>query len=616
MSFALTPFVRRIAFSVGAVDHPGPRKIHTIPTARLGGIAVVTAVTAILTIISVTTPRNAHVLPSEFLYAVLVALLPIIAISVIDDIRPQRAILKLGVHLLGASVAVGLGVRLNEAVHLFGREVHIGWLAIPLSILWLAGITNAFNLVDGLDGLSAGLALISAVGLTAVAIVTKRYEMAATSAVLAGALVGFLPYNTYPAKIYLGDTGATAIGFLLGALTLSGGSTTTAGVAVTLPIMIVGLPLADTVLSMIRRALRQMGGQVGSVMTADRDHIHHRLLAIGLNHQRAVLTLYLVAVALSIAGFASVFLKDREAAWLLTGIAAAAVIGVARLGYEEFAVVKRGVILRLYDAPVLKKGFFVVLFDLVMIAVALYVTTVLKYDDWGVRLHRDVLIGLGALLPPLTIATFALFRIYKRAWSTASVEDLVRSSAAIVASSAVGLFVAKISMAAPPRITFMLTYTLVMLVLINGSRASYRVLYHWNQKSNRDGEPIVIYGAGKGGVLALREIVSNSEIAMKPLGFIDDDPRKRGRYVNGYPVLGTVNDLERLCASHVIRGVVLATEKIEPQNLHLAAVAADKQRFWVRRLRVHFQMAKGITATVDEPLVALDESTSAGSSRG
>src|SRR6266849_6234741 len=352
IAYALVPAARRLAIAVGAVDEPGGRKIHAAPIARLGGLPVLVAIGVILAAQSLIGSPRFRQLHSSVLWAIAFGLVPIVIISVMDDIRPRRAIIKFTAHLMGATIAVALGVHLSDKVHLIGHEVHIGWLAIPISILWLAGITNAFNLIDGLDGLSAGLSMISAASLVAVSIVTKQYEMAATAAILGGALLGFLPYNLYPARIYLGDSGATAIGFILGALTLSGGSTTSAGLAVTLPIVVLGIPLADTLVSMLRRVVRRVEGGAG-IFEADRNHIHHRLLALGYRHHRAVLLLYGVGVVLAILVFASVFMTHQNAALLLGTLLLAAVVGVSKLGYDEFAVVKNGLVLRFYDAPVL-----------------------------------------------------------------------------------------------------------------------------------------------------------------------------------------------------------------------------------------------------------------------
>ena len=269
LACVLTPVTRALALRVGAVDHPGVRKIHREAVPRLGGLAVILSVTTVLLAVQWISPAAAHRLPADLLRAVAIGVLPIVLVSLIDDIRPLRAAPKFLIHFAGATATVLLGVRLGSVIHLFGHAVHIGWLAVPISIIWLAGTSNAFNIVDGLDGLSAGLALISAISLAAVSLVTGTYEMATAAIILAGALAGFLPFNLYPAKVYLGDTGATTIGFFLGALTLRGGSTTSAGLAVILPIMVIGLPIAETILSMARRLVRKLQGNGHGILTAE-----------------------------------------------------------------------------------------------------------------------------------------------------------------------------------------------------------------------------------------------------------------------------------------------------------------------------------------------------------
>jgi UDP-GlcNAc:undecaprenyl-phosphate GlcNAc-1-phosphate transferase len=166
--------------------------------------------------------------------------------------------------------------------------VPIGWTAILLSIIWIVGLTNAFNLVDGLDGLSAGLAFISAVSLGAVSIVAQKPSMATASFIVAGALLGFLPFNIFPARVFLGDAGATAVGFTLACLALGGGSTLSAGMAILVPVLVLGLPIADTVVTVARRSLRKLELKTSKGMfDADRDHFHHRLLTLGLSRPSA-----------------------------------------------------------------------------------------------------------------------------------------------------------------------------------------------------------------------------------------------------------------------------------------------------------------------------------------
>jgi len=223
LSAVLTPPVRRLALRIGAIDRPEPRKVHRQPIPRLGGLAIVASAAITFVPLWWLALRDAATFPSGLSAGVGFGLLPILAISIRDDIRPLGSAPKFLAQTLGTVVAVAFGVCLAPTVHIFGQSVEIGFLAVPLSVVWLVGVTNAFNIVDGLDGLSAGLALISAGSLVSILAVAHQMPMAAAALVVAGAILGFLPYNLYPARIFLGDSGATAIGFALACFALKGG---------------------------------------------------------------------------------------------------------------------------------------------------------------------------------------------------------------------------------------------------------------------------------------------------------------------------------------------------------------------------------------------------------
>ena len=196
------------------MDEPGPRKIHTHPIPRLGGLAVIAAAVVAGVVGRWLLPWHVTRVSSTLLAGVGLGVLPIVAISIRDDIKPLRPGPKFLAHLIGAVTAVAFGLSLNSSVHLFGHTVAIGWWAYPLSVIWLIGTTNAFNIVDGLDGLAAGLGFISACGLCGVFLLVNETGMARWALVIAGAIAGFLPHM-FPARMFFGDTGATAIGFCL-----------------------------------------------------------------------------------------------------------------------------------------------------------------------------------------------------------------------------------------------------------------------------------------------------------------------------------------------------------------------------------------------------------------
>ncbi len=589
LAAAFTPVARALALRVGAVDLPGPRKIHQTPRARLGGLAVVAATATVFATSIALFSGRIHTLEARFLTGLTLGAIPILFVSIWDDIRPLSALTRFGAHLFGAVLAVSWGIRLGETIHLFGYGVTIGWLAIPLSILWLAGVTNAFNIIDGLDGLSAGLGFISAASLAAVSIVIGQYPMGIAASVVAGALAGFLPWNIHPAKIYLGDSGATAIGFALGCLTLGGGSTTTAGLAVALPLLVVGVPVADTLLSMARRIVRKFDGDdTAKVFGADRNHVHHRLLQLGYSHRRAVVTLYGAALLLALTGFASLFVNQQKAAVLLGTIVAAAAIGVVKLGYDEFAVVRRGILLRFYETPVLRTNLFIVFADMMMVAFAVWLAVGLKYDDWNLGARRGIAIQLASLLPACLILVFATMNIYRRRWRSASSEEVVHLGTAVVITGALAFVASRLFIDPPVPTSLLALTTVILLVLEPGVRVSYKVVFEMTRRAKCDGEPVLIYGAGKGGTLALRELLQNSDIPMRPVGFIDDDPEMAGKFINGFPVLGGVERLSALVTATGVNGVVVASAKIPIARRKEASDVCAERGVWIRHLTIGF----------------------------
>ncbi|MHB9000966.1 MAG: hypothetical protein ACYC9N_15790 [Thermoanaerobaculia bacterium] len=591
ISFLATPLVRRLALRVGAVDRPGARKVHTVPTPRLGGLAVIFAAASVTALIAWSHSFGAPVPGFAFPPAIGLGLIPIFLISLIDDIRPLPALPKLAVHFLGAGIAVASGIRLGADIHLFGYDVAIGWVAIPLSLLWIAGVTSAFNLVDGLDGLSAGLALISSVSLAAVAIIAGRYELAVAALTLAGAIVGFLPYNIYPAKIFLGDTGATSLGYFLACLALIGGSTLSSGFAILIPILVLGIPITDTLVSMVRRGMRRLGVEdsASGVLQGDRNHFHHRLLALGIDHRKAVLLLYAAGVALSAVALLSLLLSFRDNAFLLITLLFAAVIGIRKLDYDEFAFVRRGAIQRIYEAPVLRHGLFVVFVDLATVAVALYLAFGLKYDDWSLQLHARQLQQLLVIFPAVTLAGFALFKVYRGAWKLVSVEGLARLAAAIVVATVAGTLIARAALPGGPPLSFFVVYILIFSLVTNVARTSYRIVRYWTSRASSEGDPVVIYGAGVCGMAALREMLANKAVNFRPIGFIDDDPALRGKVLNGFPVFGSIESVEPLLGGGRIHGVVVATDKVSAENLDKARLIVWRNGGFLRYFSLTFR---------------------------
>lgn len=604
VAYLLSPVAARLAIRVGAIDMPAARKIHSQPIPRLGGLAVIASCIAGLFVAGFASGSRWAV-PGDLALGLGIGLIPILGISILDDIRPVQAVYKFLAHGIGAGLAVTYGITLGDQVHLFGSFIDLGWLRVPLSILWLMGVTNAFNIIDGLDGLSAGLALISAVAMAAVFLLVGQLTMAAASLVLAGALIGFLPYNVHPARLFLGDAGATAIGFCLAGFSLGGGSTLSSGFAALLPVFILGLPIADTLITMARRGVHRLETRAGGMFIPDRNHVHHRLLALGLDHGTVVLILYGAGLVLAAAAFISVFLNAREAGLFLAAILLAGFVGLHRLGYEEFAFIRRGTVLKVYEMPAVKRGMFVVFVDIILAITSVYLSVGLKGDQWLSPSLRPPILDLAATFAPVTVLMFWACGMYRGSWRVAGLQDLIRACRAVLFVTVAGAVLASFLWTAyyPP--SLFVIYGMSSLILTVSLRASYVVFETTQLRANHAGAPVLVYGAGSSGVAAVQELFRNSSAGLRPIGFIDDDARMRGRLVSGLPVFGTERELEGILRTQAVAAVLLTAQKIPEARLTRAIEACRRAEATLFRLNFEVQrLGDGGVSGAEPPLVS------------
>ena len=295
-SLVLTPLVRSVAFAKGVVARTGGRHIHAGRIPRIGGIALALgwclALLAFLPLHTLGTDALEHSRAQFF--GILAGALLLCGVGAVDDIRGLRVHVKLAAQLVVAVLAYTCGVRVDAIFLPFVGTLSMGVFALPVTVLWIVGITNAVNLIDGLDGLAAGVSLFAAVTGFVVAIQNGSLLIALALSALMGILVGFLFYNWSPARVFMGDSGSYFLGYVLATTSLAGSvqQKTSTAVSLLVPMVALGLPIFDTLFSMLRRFLERR-----PIFSPDRGHIHHRLLELGLTHRRAVVVLYGVSVA-------------------------------------------------------------------------------------------------------------------------------------------------------------------------------------------------------------------------------------------------------------------------------------------------------------------------------
>lgn len=318
VSYLSTPLVKKIAWKIGAIDFPSERRVHKKPMPRIGGLAIYFAF-MIASIIVLPIGRRT-------IQGILLGGTFIVFVGILDDIYDLPAKVKLIGQIIAATILVAFGLKVEWLTNPLGGMIYLGKLSIPLTIFWTVGITNTLNFIDGLDGLAAGISAIAAFAMLLVNLSLNQPVPVLITALLAGASIGFLPHNFNPAKIFMGDTGAMFLGYMLAAVAIDGAVKSATVIALIVPILALGLPIFDTAFAIVRRLVNGR-----PVMQADKGHLHHRLIGIGLTQKQAVLYMYLVSTLL---GACSVILAKvgiKEAAIALTIVISGLLISVRRL---------------------------------------------------------------------------------------------------------------------------------------------------------------------------------------------------------------------------------------------------------------------------------------------
>lgn len=322
ISYLMTPLVRKFAFKIGAIDIPkDDRRVHKEPMPLIGGLAIYIA---ILITCLIFLPIN------KTLLSILVGGTIILISGLIDDLKGLSPKLKIVFQLLAGLCLVLGDVKVDFVTNPFtinNALIYLNWLSIPITLFWVVGITNTLNLIDGLDGLAAGVAMISSLSLMFVASKFGYATVILTSAIVAGACLGFLPFNFNPAKIFMGDTGALFLGFMLAAISIEGVMKSVATIAIIVPIIILGVPIFDTTFAIFRRLI---SGQ--SIMTADKGHLHHRLLARGYSQRKTVLILYGISSIFGVFAVLVAKANSQQAVYLSVVLVALTVVFAMKFG--------------------------------------------------------------------------------------------------------------------------------------------------------------------------------------------------------------------------------------------------------------------------------------------
>lgn len=291
VSLGATPLVKVLAYKIGAVDVPkDARRVHDHPIPRLGGLAIFYGF--LVSIVCFTVVEGA-------LRGILLGALVIVALGIVDDVKELSAKIKFLTQICVALIVAFNGVTIKyisvPSILVEGGILPLGAMSIPITVIWIVGVTNAVNLIDGLDGLAVGVSSIATFSLFFIALLAGEMQVAILSAALAGACLGFLPYNFNPAKIFMGDTGSTFLGYMLSVICIQGLFKGYVIISFIIPFLILGLPIFDTAFAIIRRIWNKK-----PIMSPDRGHLHHRLMDMGFSQKQTVAILYIIASILAL----------------------------------------------------------------------------------------------------------------------------------------------------------------------------------------------------------------------------------------------------------------------------------------------------------------------------
>ena len=319
ISLILVPFVAKLAIKIGAVDKPNERKVHTKIMPRMGGLAIYLSFFAVLFLSHEMTMQHIGLLTGGTV---------LVLVGIIDDKTDMPAKIKLLGQIFAACIVVVSGVRVEFMTNfILGGVFPLYIFSVPFTVLWIVAITNAVNLIDGLDGLAAGTSIIAAATMAISGYATGQTEMASMALILIGASLGFLKYNFHPAKIFMGDTGSMFLGYNLSVLAIMGFTKSFTVLSLVTPILVLAIPILDTLFAIIRRKMNNK-----PIFKPDKNHLHHCLLNYGFSHRNTVLIIYAVSAVLALCGLIMTYLNPAQGMCLLVVISVIIIYGAMKLG--------------------------------------------------------------------------------------------------------------------------------------------------------------------------------------------------------------------------------------------------------------------------------------------
>jgi UDP-N-acetylmuramyl pentapeptide phosphotransferase/UDP-N-acetylglucosamine-1-phosphate transferase len=602
-AMVVTRVWKQLALQWGFMDQPGGRKLHRAPIPSGGGIAVFIGFhVACAALFLFPWKPFAGQISIDWWFRFIPLSMGVVALGLVDDRTPLKPATKLAGQLALAIAAYAMDIRLQNVLGL-GLP---GWVDFLGTIAWFMVLMNSFNLIDGVDGLASGIALIAALGIAISLVFRKAPGDVLLFIGFAGACLGFLRYNFYPASVFLGDTGSLFVGFTLAALAISTSSKAPAIAAIGMPLLAVGVPMFDTLLAIWRRSMRRLladeptTGVLLGIDQGDADHLHHRLLGPGRGHRRVAWLLYAATASLALVGILASVFHDRALGILGLSFLIAAYTVVRHLAWVELRE-SGEVVLRGLTRPVRRNQtlLFYIAADILILSAALLVSSLL-IDIQDGRIDARLKMTWLRAAPTDVVIPFIillLFHSYSRVWYLARISEYIGSGFAVILGSAVACAVNLLAYEAGqvwPRILYYTLFAGIAAPAVVGIRASVRVvqdLMHWRQRGLAGGRNhparALICGAGYPTTLFLRQMAfkHNAVDPVAVIGLIASDDAIRGHYIHGIKVLGNYAEIPVLADEYQVDRIYLIEDLNEDRQRALRDTRGN------RRVRIiHWQV--------------------------
>ena len=593
LTFLLVPLVTRINNRLGMVDKPGPRRINKVPIPRGGGIALIAGLIIAYSLLILFYDRVSHAASeARCVYWKYVAISLFVGIvGFVDDFRGMRPCLK----LLGQIVAGFL------VWWWAGLGFHFLWPSIPaaldcfLTVFWIVGAINAFNLIDGLDGLASGLALIATVGMGGAQLLGGASTSVFFHFAFAGALFAFLRYNYTPASIFLGDSGSMFIGFTLAFLPFAFHTEESFLVSIGVPVLAMGIPFFDVFLAVLRRSVRYVLGKIdcdsagnGKIMTADVDHLHHRILrSVNFNQKKAAWSLYIIASLFVGFGLLGVFMESRAAGLWVVGFSVAVVVAVRDMARIELFDLGRLAKNVAHDKSfVYRRKISNLRIPMALAVDAMILIVVFLLSVWMLRISIGK-IAFRVGMPIMVSAVFVMLvvcRTYVTAWSRAMPWNYM----CLFVACAIGSVTGGVAVYYSPFYNYQLKalvvnyafFSFIALFLIrnirNVTRDLFYALGHFRLKNEVEASRILVYGAGlRYRAFRLELVRKTAESKRVIVGIVDDNILLKGLYLGGVKVLGPLSAAPALIKKMNIDAFVVACDITEERMEFVRSMLRD-----------------------------------------